>query len=114
MKARKIILIAAILVIILTAVVIAGISIYFGKSLPAYSSTLTAAGLQSEVKIVRDDYGIPHIYADSMQDAFFAQGYCQAQDRLWEMDLSRRAVSGQLSEVFGESMLTADKFFLTL
>lgn len=91
-----------------------GLRFMSNRSLPAYSAELTVDGLQEEVKIVRDDYGIPHIYAKSMTDAFFAQGYCQAQDRLWEMDLSRRAVSGHLSEILGESMLQADKFFLTL
>jgi len=95
-------------------IVAGGIWFQLGRGMPVYSSELKAERLKDSVKIVRDQYGVPHIYASSLGDAFFAQGYCQAQDRLWEMDLSRRAVSGRLSQIFGESMVSTDKFFLTL
>ncbi|MBX4341045.1 penicillin acylase family protein, partial [Mycobacterium tuberculosis] len=56
----------------------------------------------------------PHIEAESMKDLFMAQGFVPAQDRMFQMDLSRRQASGKLSEVIGEKTLTRDKFFRTL
>jgi len=66
------------------------------------------AGLQARVEIWRDARGIPHIRAQSLDDLFFAQGYVTAQDRLWQMDLSRRLARGELSEIFGERTLRFD------
>ncbi|MFC2015575.1 penicillin acylase family protein [Chloroflexota bacterium] len=62
------------------------------------------------VEIIRDRWGVPHIYAGSEDDLFFAQGYVHAQDRFWQMELQRRAGSGRLSEIFGETTLEADRF----
>ncbi len=92
------------------------------RSLPVTSGRLTvspagpglASGVSAPVNIYRDSYSVPHIFAQTMEDAFFAQGYVQAQDRLWEMDLSRRAVRGRLAEIFGESYVSADVFLRTL
>lgn len=93
----------------------AGAAWYVARSsLPTYGASLTVGGLLDEVTIYRDEYGVPHIFAKNLNDAFFAQGYVHAQDRLWEMDLSRRAVQGRLSEIFGESYLEADKFLRTV
>ncbi len=114
MNIRKMGGIVVILILLVSVAGFAGFRFVFGQGLPAYSTNLTMDGVRDEVKIVRDNFGIPHIYAKNMNDVFFAQGYAQAQDRLWEMDLSRRAVSGHLSEILGESLLKADKFFLTL
>ena len=66
------------------------------------------SGLQARVEILRDARGIPHIRAQSLDDLFFAQGYVTAQDRLWQMDLSRRLALGELSELFGERTLRLD------
>jgi len=71
-------------------------------------------GLKEEVQIYRDSWGVPHIYADNENDLFFAQGYVQAQDRLWQMELHRRMGSGTLSEIFGATTLESDKFFRTI
>ncbi|MCL6650356.1 MAG: penicillin acylase family protein, partial [Chloroflexi bacterium] len=76
---------------------------------PPISGHLTVPGLQAHVEVVRDRWGIPHIYAQSEDDLFFAQGYVHAQDRLWQMDLCRRAALGTLAEVFGERALAADR-----
>jgi acyl-homoserine lactone acylase PvdQ len=65
------------------------------------SGTFAAAGLSAPVRIVRDRWGVPHIYAQRQDDLFFAQGFVQAQDRLFQMDLWRRSVQGRLSEVLG-------------
>ena len=59
-------------------------------------------------------FGIPHITAGNDHDLFFAEGYVHAQDRLWQMDVARRAGEGRLSEVFGSSTLKFDKLFRTV
>ncbi len=82
--------------------------------LPQIEGKLTASGLQAEVTVTRDEEGVPHIVAQNRHDLYFAQGYVQAQDRLFQMDLSRRQASGRLSEIFGERALETDKVFRTL
>jgi penicillin amidase len=64
--------------------------------------------LDAPVRVVRDRWGIPHIYAASQRDLFFAQGFVQAQDRLFQMDLWRRAGQGRLSEVLGPNFIERD------
>ncbi len=54
--------------------------------LPQHSGELQVAGLQDTVEILRDEWGVPHVYASNMHDLFFAQGYTQAQDRWWQME----------------------------
>ncbi|GAI82522.1 unnamed protein product, partial [marine sediment metagenome] len=81
--------------------------------LPA-AERLNIPGLRDEVTVIRDEWGIPHIYASYEEDLFFAQGYCHAQDRLFQMDMTRRQVRGKLSEVLGEDLLTVDKFMLAI
>src|SRR5574337_1711994 len=75
---------------------------------------LEVAGLQAQVSVIRDRWGVPHIYAQNEEDLFFAQGYVTAQDRLWQMDLTRRAGAGRLSEILGRVTLNADKTVRTL
>ncbi len=69
--------------------------------LAQYDGNIKLYGLQGEVNIYRDSYGIPHIFSDNEHDLFFAAGYVQAQDRLWEMALLRAASEGRMSELFG-------------
>lgn len=64
--------------------------------------------------MIRDQNGVLHISASYDYDLYFAQGFVQAQDRLFQMDLSRRLASGRLSEVVGEATLDRDRFFRTL
>ena len=71
--------------------------------------SITVAGLRAEVRIVRDERGIPHIEAAGDEDLYFAQGYATAQDRLWQMDLLRRSARGELAEIFGRAALEEDK-----
>ena len=78
------------------------------------SGTVKLRGLKSEATVYRDSWGVPHIYAENEEDLFFAQGYVQAQDRLWQMELHRRMGSGTLAEAFGEAMLDSDRFFRAL
>ncbi|MFX1390228.1 MAG: penicillin acylase family protein [Promethearchaeota archaeon] len=78
------------------------------------SELLKIPGLNDEVTVIRDEWGIPHIYASSDLDLFFAQGYCHAQDRFFQMDMMRRQVRGMLSEILGEELLTTDQFSLAM
>src|SRR4051794_41908580 len=66
---------------------------------PQESGTIEVYGLAAPVRVVRDTWGVPHIYAANRDDLFFAQGFVQAQDRLFQMDLWRRSSQGRLSEV---------------
>ncbi len=66
------------------------------------------------MEIVRDSLGVPHVWADSIVDAVFAQGYLHATDRLWQLEMYRRVAQGRLSELFGEETLDADRFLRTL
>jgi penicillin amidase len=72
------------------------------------SGTLTTNGLRAPVRVVRDRWGVPHITAENQDDLFFAQGFVQAQDRLFQMDLWRRSVQGRLSEVLGANFVERD------
>lgn len=88
--------------------------LFLRRSLPQVSGELQLKGLGAPVTVIRDERGIPHIEAQSELDLYRAQGYVTAQDRLWSMDVTRRAVAGRLAEVMGEGMLGTDKFFRTL
>ncbi|MXX46939.1 MAG: penicillin acylase family protein [Chloroflexi bacterium] len=72
------------------------------------------AGLDAPVEIVRDRFDVPHCFAESAADALFALGFVQAQDRLWQMQWSRRAAMGRLAEIAGPAALPVDRFCRTL
>ncbi len=84
------------------------------KPLPRTAGILAVEGLGEPVEILRDRWGVPHIYARSNADLFFAQGYVHAQDRLWQMELQRRTGLGQLAEILGPVALESDRFLRTL
>ncbi len=84
------------------------------STLPKTSGEVSLAGLAGEVEIFRDENGVPHIFADTANDAYFGLGYVHAQDRLWQMEFTRRLGAGRLAEVTGEAGLGADKFLRTL
>src|SRR5580704_14853165 len=78
----------------------------------AFGATLHAEkvpGLHARVEIIRDTWGVPHIYAANTDDLFFAQGWITAKDRLFQIDLWRRAGSGKLAEVAGPSAVGRDR-----
>ena len=81
-------------------------------SLPQTRGEIRLSGLQAPVQVYRDSYHIPHVLAENEHDLFFAQGFVTAQDRLWQMDLWRRAAEGKLSEIFGRSTLKSDSLML--
>ena len=80
------------------------------RALAQTDGTLKLQGLQKPVKVLRDEWGIAHIYAETQADLFFAQGFVAAQDRLWQMDLWRRIGEGKLAEVLGEKAVERDRF----
>ena len=84
------------------------------RPLPQLDGTAKLPGLQGEVTVERDNWGVPHIRASTVEDAVEAQGYVIAQDRLWQMDILRRASRGQLSEILGPATLKIDKDFRNL
>jgi acyl-homoserine lactone acylase PvdQ len=75
---------------------------------PQRQGEVTLAGLQAPVTVVRDGYGVPHIYAQNEADLYFAQGYVHAQDRFWQMELNRRRGQGTLAEVLGQGAQATD------
>ncbi|MDA8685490.1 penicillin acylase family protein [Robiginitalea sp.] len=88
---------------------------FFVRSVrPNYDGVRVFTGMTDSVRVLYSDYGIPHIYGKSEEDAYRALGYVHAQDRLWQMELLRRVARGGLSEVFGPDQVSVDKFFLSL
>ncbi len=84
------------------------------RALPQTAGVLRAPGLQGRVEILRDAYGVPHIFAGSDHDAHFALGYVHAQDRLFQMEVLRHLSQGRLAELFGARALRADRLFRTV
>ena len=92
-----------------------GVFTKWSKSkLPKIEGSIKVKGLTNEVEIIRDKWGIPHIYASNLKDVLFAQGFVHAQDRLWQIELNRRAARGTLSEFIGKDALDADRLSRTL
>ncbi len=96
--------------VILTALVW-GIWYWFTRqAFPTTSGSVQVKGVKQPVEILRDEFGVAHIYAQNPQDLFFSQGYVHAQERFWQMEFQRRVASGRLSEIFGESTLETDRY----
>jgi penicillin amidase len=102
-----------ILLVLLLIVAVSGYSAV-KRPFPTTDGTITLNGLQDEVQIQRDAYGIPHIYASNQDDLFFAQGYITAQDRFWQMEFWRHIGMGRISEIAGEATIDQDKFIRTM
>ncbi|MER5467809.1 penicillin acylase family protein [Streptomyces sp. NPDC002685] len=116
-KGRK----ARLFLIVLVLAIIGGIA--FGAywsistvraSFPQTKGSIQLDGLSGPVNVKRDGNGIPQIYASSDEDLFMAQGFVQAQDRFYEMDVRRHMTSGRLSEMFGQGQVKNDEFLRTL
>ncbi|MFB7220555.1 penicillin acylase family protein [Streptomyces sp. NPDC056227] len=112
---------ARLIVIVLVLALVAGIgySAFWSvttvrASYPQTNGSIKIDGLAGNVDVKRDSYGIPQLYADSDADLFRAQGFVQAQDRFWEMDVRRHMTAGRLSEMFGSGQVDTDAFLRTL
>jgi penicillin amidase len=102
-----------VLLLIIVTLFIA-LAIYGFYQKPKYEGELQLKQLQEKTTVYFDDFGVPHIYANTAKDAMETLGYVHAQDRLWQMELLRRIVPGRLSEIFGSVALKNDKFFAGL
>ncbi|WP_198035404.1 penicillin acylase family protein [Streptacidiphilus rugosus] len=109
------------LVVLVVLLLVAGVALggWYGvrqvhASYPQTTGSIHLQGLSGPVDVIRDDKGIPQIYAASAEDLFMAQGYVQAQDRFWQMDVDRHITSGTLSSMFGSGQVQTDAFIRTM
>ncbi len=110
--------------VLIIALMLGGVATYYFKiylpdkvaplSFPQIDGSIHVTGLNGTVDVYRDTMGIPHIYATTSHDLFFAEGYIHAQDRFWQMDAWRHIGSGSLSEMFGNGQVSTDAFLRTL
>jgi len=105
----KIVIRAAALLLIVSSVHAQSLTERARARLATLDGTVAIAGLDSAVEVRRDTFGVPHIYAKTQHDLFFAQGYVVAQDRLFQMEMWRRQGEGQLAEVLGPSAVGRDR-----
>ena len=106
-------MLAALIAVIVVAAGIILNSVRRGAS-PVYDGNLIIKGLDNEVDVFFDERGMPHIYAGTEKDLYFAVGYLMGRERLWQMDLIRRATRGRLSEIFGADYVETDLFLRSL
>ena len=113
-RKKRIILALGIFILILVIGVIITGYLLVVRSQPQVTGEITVRGITAEVRVIRDEFGVPHISASNENDLMFSAGYIQAQDRLWQMDFLRRVSEGRLSEIFGSRTLKADKALRTI
>lgn len=99
-------------IVVLSSLTLSGY-LYARKSLPDLEGEIAFPQLKKQVEVVRDERGVAKITAETIEDLFFVQGYVTAQDRLFQMDMTRRLAGGRLAEVVGEAALDSDRFFRT-
>ena len=109
---KRAVAIALAFVIVLSLV--GGLAFLVYRPQPTVDGDHRLLGLDEHGEIVRDRYGVPHIYARTAHDLFFLQGYATAQDRLFQLDLFRRTGRGRLAEVLGDAALDTDRFIRTI
>jgi penicillin amidase len=98
----------------MAALLAAGAAVYIQRALPQAEGRLQLAGLHAELRIERDEHGIPTIHAASPEDALFGLGFVHAQDRLWQLETHRRIGAGRIAEAFGATAVDADRFLRAL
>jgi penicillin amidase len=106
-------IIGVIVAVALIAVVIV-VSSLRKSGLPELNGEKNLSGLTADVRVIRDERGVPHIYATNEHDLYFMTGYITAQERLWQMDMVRHATQGRLSELFKRDMTETDYFLRAL
>ena len=105
--------VAVLVVMLLVAAAVTGVALV-RRPLPQVSGEIDVPGLSGLVEVVRDDHGIPQLYADTFDDLMLAQGYVHAQERFYEMDVRRHVTAGRLSELFGAETLETDQVIRTM
>jgi penicillin G amidase len=113
-RVGRVLLVIGILVLVLVVVLAAVGTWFVRRPWPQVNGTISVAGLTAPVEVIRDEWGVPHIYAENEADLFFANGYVHAQDRLWQMEFNRRIASGTLSQALGEATLSTDLYLRTV
>ena len=117
-RVKRLAIWSTVIILIVPALVLFGGREWLHGGLPDYGRTLTASTLSAPVKIIRDLHAVPYIQAGSMADAYFALGFVHAQDRLWQMDMTRRLGAGRLAEIMpgvaGKWALRSDRSMRTL
>lgn len=98
----------------LAVLIVGALAAYRFEGMPQTDGELALPGVVAPARIVRDANGIPHVFAASDRDAFFALGLLHAQDRLWQLEMNRRIVGGRLAEILGPAALDTDRFLRTL
>ncbi len=115
MKIFKIILKVFIVLILLAVIGSAFLIRHVSRrAIPDYNSEVVMGGLTGKAEVLRDTFGIPHIYAENEEDLYRVTGYVMAEDRLWQMDLLRHVAQGRMSEILGEDMVKTDQLFRAL
>jgi penicillin G amidase len=114
MARRSVVIGVALAVVLVAAAVVVGGLLYVRGVKPDYDAMIGDAAVSKPVDVWRDSAGVPHLWASSDADLYYAQGYIHAQERLWQLELFRRVAEGRLSETFGESMIDTDKFLRTI
>ena len=106
----------AIIISLIVIIIVGGYVMFrmLNTSLPVYEGEIKTAGISSEIKIYRDSMAVPYIIAQNDEDAAFALGFVHAQERMFVMDLIRRAGEGRLSEILGEETVPFDMMFRTI
>jgi penicillin amidase len=112
-RARTVLIVLGVLIVLAVLAGLLGV-LTVRRSFPQTAGTLQVPGLEHPVEVFRDAMGVPSIYAQTMHDLMMAQGFVQAQDRFWQMDVSRHIGAGRLSEMFGEGQVETDLFLRTL
>nr|WP_281497456.1 penicillin acylase family protein [Ornithinimicrobium sp. F0845] len=110
---RVVVPVIAALILVTVAAGVLGVGLV-RRSFPQVSGELALPGLTADVEVIRDDQGVTHIYADTPEDLFSAQGFAAAQDRFFQMDLRRHVTAGRLAELVGEPGLETDKVIRTM
>ncbi|GAB2470436.1 penicillin acylase family protein [Xylanimonas ulmi] len=114
-RLRRVVVVVAVVAVLALAATVAFATVVVRRPLPQTSGTAQVAGLTGDVRVVRDERGVPQIYADDAEDLFRAQGFVAAQDRFFEMDYRRHVTAGRLAELVGNvpEAIDADKVVRT-
>src|SRR5512143_1253429 len=110
----KLILGAGSVVLLLVIAVVLFVRYQIRVAFPVTEGTQRVRGIGAPVEIIRDEYGVPTVVAESEEDMAFGEGFVHAQDRLWQMDMQRRVAAGRLSELFGAETVPFDRMFRTV
>ncbi|MEN8164406.1 MAG: penicillin acylase family protein, partial [Acidobacteriota bacterium] len=102
---------SAVALVILVLIVSVSAYVFLKQTVADYDGKVAIQGLKAPVEVVRDQWGVPNIYAENEEDAYFALGYAMAQDRLFQMVVMKLLAQGRMSELMGKSMIDTDMFF---